>query len=62
MVVLAKSEARGVHFWEGGSKPVVQAQNNGGASMVVNGCTRDVDEINGCGIGVRVLASHPMKA
>ena len=28
----------------------------------MNGCIRDVDEINGCDIGVRALASHPMKA
>uniref|UniRef100_N1QV84 Regulator of ribonuclease-like protein 2 n=1 Tax=Aegilops tauschii TaxID=37682 RepID=N1QV84_AEGTA len=39
-----------------------QAQNNGWAGIVVNGCIRDVDEINGCDIGVRALASHPMKA
>ncbi|KAL0371693.1 UNVERIFIED_CONTAM: putative 4-hydroxy-4-methyl-2-oxoglutarate aldolase 2 [Sesamum calycinum] len=40
----------------------VQAQNNGWAGIVVNGCVRDVDEINGCDIGVRALASHPVKA
>lgn len=45
-----------------GGNPVVQAQNNGWAGIVVNGCVRDVDEINGCDIGVRALASHPMKA
>ncbi|KAF2283100.1 hypothetical protein GH714_043423 [Hevea brasiliensis] len=45
-----------------GGNPVVQAQNNGWAGIVVNGCIRDVDEINGCDIGVRALASHPMKA
>lgn len=28
----------------------------------MNGCIRDVDEINGCDIGVRALASHLMKA
>ncbi|KNA21847.1 hypothetical protein SOVF_039560 [Spinacia oleracea] len=42
--------------------PVQQAQNNGWSGIVVNGCIRDVDEINGCDIGVRALASHPMKA
>ncbi|KAJ8564805.1 hypothetical protein K7X08_001265 [Anisodus acutangulus] len=45
-----------------GGNPVVQGQNNGWAGIVVNGCVRDVDEINGCDIGVRALASHPMKA
>ncbi|KAG6736788.1 hypothetical protein POTOM_060318 [Populus tomentosa] len=45
-----------------GGNPVVQAQNNGWAGIVVNGCIRDADEINGCDIGVRALGSHPMKA
>ncbi|RHN47107.1 putative oxaloacetate decarboxylase [Medicago truncatula] len=34
-----------------GGNPVVQAQNNGWAGIIVNGCIRDVDEINGCDIG-----------
>uniref|UniRef100_A0ACD5VM74 Uncharacterized protein n=1 Tax=Avena sativa TaxID=4498 RepID=A0ACD5VM74_AVESA len=38
------------------------AQNNGWAGIVVNGCIRDVDEINGCDVGVRALGSHPMKS
>ncbi|KAF6145971.1 hypothetical protein GIB67_033330 [Kingdonia uniflora] len=38
------------------------AQNMGWAGIVVNGCIRDVDEINGCDIGVRALASHPLKS
>lgn len=38
------------------------AQNMGWAGIVVNGCIRDVDEINGCDIGVRALASNPMKS
>ncbi|PRQ34914.1 putative oxaloacetate decarboxylase [Rosa chinensis] len=37
------------------------AQNMGWAGIVINGCIRDVDEINGCDIGVRALASHPVK-
>ncbi|XP_068666044.1 putative 4-hydroxy-4-methyl-2-oxoglutarate aldolase 2 isoform X2 [Aristolochia californica] len=45
-----------------GGNPVQQAQNNGWAGIVVNGCIRDVDEINGCDIGVRALGSHPFKA
>ncbi|KAL6626757.1 hypothetical protein ACP70R_030483 [Stipagrostis hirtigluma subsp. patula] len=38
------------------------AQNNGWAGIVINGCIRDVDEINGCDIGVRALNSHPIKS
>ncbi|KAJ4829305.1 hypothetical protein Tsubulata_001011 [Turnera subulata] len=38
------------------------AQNTGWAGILVNGCIRDVDEINGCDIGVRALASNPMKS
>ncbi|KAI3941804.1 hypothetical protein MKW98_030534 [Papaver atlanticum] len=45
-----------------GGNPVQQATNNGWAGILINGCIRDVDEINGCDIGVRALASHPMKA
>lgn len=45
-----------------GGNPVQRAQNNGWVGIVVNGCIRDVDEINSCDIGVRALNSHPMKA
>ncbi|KAL5981287.1 hypothetical protein ACLOJK_015342 [Asimina triloba] len=38
------------------------AQNMGWAGILVNGCIRDVDEINECGIGVRALSSHPLKS
>ncbi|XP_019414634.1 PREDICTED: putative 4-hydroxy-4-methyl-2-oxoglutarate aldolase 3 [Lupinus angustifolius] len=38
------------------------AQNMGWVGIVVNGCIRDVDEINECNIGVRALASHPLKS
>ncbi|KAK2971957.1 hypothetical protein RJ640_004977 [Escallonia rubra] len=38
------------------------AQNMGWAGIVLNGCIRDVDEINACDIGVRALASHPQKS
>ncbi|XP_057786629.1 putative 4-hydroxy-4-methyl-2-oxoglutarate aldolase 3 [Salvia miltiorrhiza] len=37
------------------------AHDMGWAGIVVNGCIRDVDDINGCAIGVRALASHPRK-
>lgn len=38
------------------------AQNMGWAGILVNGCIRDVDEINGCDIGIRALGSHPLKS
>lgn len=38
------------------------AQNQGWAGVVVNGCVRDVDEINACDLGVRALGSHPVKS
>uniref|UniRef100_A0A1D1Y9U4 4-hydroxy-4-methyl-2-oxoglutarate aldolase n=1 Tax=Anthurium amnicola TaxID=1678845 RepID=A0A1D1Y9U4_9ARAE len=38
------------------------AQNMGWAGILVNGCIRDADEINACDIGVRALASHPLKS
>ena len=37
------------------------AQNMGWAGIILNGCLRDVDEINACDIGVRALASNPLK-
>nr|ACU20581.1 unknown [Glycine max] len=38
------------------------AHNMGWAGIVVNGCIRDVDEINASDIGVRALASHPLRS
>ncbi|CAO2828355.1 unnamed protein product [Amaranthus hypochondriacus] len=38
------------------------AQNNGWAGIVVNGCIRDVDEINECDIGVKALGTCPVKS
>lgn len=38
------------------------AEMNGWAGVIVNGCVRDVDEIDACEIGVRALASHPRKS
>ncbi|KAF7104914.1 hypothetical protein CFC21_105773 [Triticum aestivum] len=37
------------------------ARRSGWAGAVVNGCVRDVDDVNGCAIGVRALASNPRK-
>ncbi|TVU03498.1 hypothetical protein EJB05_50959, partial [Eragrostis curvula] len=37
------------------------AQKNGWAGVVINGCIRDVDEINECDFGVRALNSNPIK-
>lgn len=38
------------------------AQQNGWAGILVNGCVRDVEEINACNIGVRALASFPVRS
>jgi len=38
-----------------------KASKNGWVGMVINGCIRDVDEINDTDIGVKALATHPMK-
>ncbi|CAL5341514.1 unnamed protein product [Camellia sinensis] len=38
------------------------AQNMGWAGIVINGCIRDADEINGCDIGVRAMGTHPQKS
>lgn len=40
----------------------VLAEKNGWAGIIVNGCIRDVEEINTCDIGVRALASHPQRS
>lgn len=45
-----------------GGNLAVLASKNGWSGLVVNGCIRDVDEINDCEIGVRALASHPVKS
>ncbi|KAK4797227.1 hypothetical protein SAY86_029553 [Trapa natans] len=45
-----------------GGNLVQLALSNGWAGVVVNGCIRDVDEINGCAIGVRALGSNPLKS
>jgi regulator of ribonuclease activity A len=40
----------------------VLAEKNGWAGILVNGCIRDSEEINGCNIGVRALATHPQRS
>lgn len=40
----------------------VLAEKNGWAGIIVNGCIRDSEEINGCDIGVRALATHPQRS
>ncbi|CAN6227854.1 unnamed protein product [Urochloa humidicola] len=37
------------------------AHDNGWAGIIVNGCVRDVDDINACDIGVRALNSNPVR-
>ncbi len=38
------------------------AETQGWSGIIVNGCVRDVDEINDCRIGVRALAACPVKS
>jgi regulator of ribonuclease activity A len=38
------------------------AEKNGWAGIIVNGCVRDVEEIDACNIGVRALAIHPQRS
>jgi regulator of ribonuclease activity A len=38
------------------------AETNGWAGIVVHGCIRDVEEINLCNIGVRALATMPLRS
>ena len=38
------------------------ASDNGWSGLIINGCIRDVHEINACDIGVRALASCPRKS
>jgi len=45
-----------------GGNLVQLAQNMGWSGIVVNGCIRDIDEINLCQVGVRALASHPLRS
>lgn len=37
-------------------------QSHGWSGIIVNGCIRDVEEIEECELGVRALASHPLKS
>lgn len=38
------------------------AQQNGWAGIVIDGCVRDVEEINACAIGVRARGTHPRRS
>lgn len=38
------------------------AQNNQWAGILVDGCVRDVDELNACQIGIRARAAHPRRS
>lgn len=45
----------------GGNLAAVAARN-GWAGIVINGCARDADEIDGCDIGLRALALNPRRS
>ena len=38
------------------------AEKNGWAGVIVNGCVRDVDELDACDAGFRALAVHPQRS
>ena len=38
------------------------ASNNGWAGLIINGCIRDVHEVNACNIGVRAFGTCPRKS
>lgn len=45
-----------------GGNLAVLAEKNGWAGVVVEGCVRDVEEIDACRLGVRALAAHPRRS
>lgn len=45
-----------------GGQLALLARDNGWAGIVIDGCVRDVEEINACEVGVRALATHPQKS
>lgn len=45
-----------------GGNLVRLAQDNGWSGIVLDGCIRDVAEINACVIGIRALGSHPRRS
>lgn len=38
------------------------AEKNGWAGILVHGCVRDSDEIEGCDVGIRALGVHPRRS
>ncbi len=45
-----------------GDQLAVLAQKNAWEGIVVYGCIRDSDDINGIDLGLRALATHPLKS
>lgn len=44
-----------------GDMLAAKAVSNGWAGIIINGCLRDVDEINAMPLGVKALVAHPQK-
>ena len=44
-----------------GGQLALLAQNNGWSGIIVDGCVRDVDELNAADIGIRAKAVHPRR-
>jgi regulator of ribonuclease activity A len=45
-----------------GGNLAAAAAGNGWSGVVINGCARDADEIDGCDLGVRALALNPRRS
>lgn len=45
-----------------GGNLAVLAERNSWAGVIVDGCVRDVNEIDACELGVRALAAHPRRS
>ena len=44
-----------------GDQLAAKAVSNGWHGIIINGCLRDVDDINAMNLGVRALGCHPLK-
>jgi regulator of ribonuclease activity A len=44
-----------------GAQLAALAQVNGWAGIVLDGCVRDIEELNAGGVGIRAIAVHPRK-
>ena len=60
--VLAVDAGGGTRCAVRGGNLARSAADNGWSGIVIDGAVRDVDEVNGCSIGVRALAVNPRRS